>query len=96
MDSGREGGQGWRASYRRAVSILVLMDSGREGAYGSPGNFGKHSFNPCFNGFWARSFIVIGLNYNYNSFNPCFNGFWARSFLRLSASSVVAWFQSLF
>mgnify|MGYP006885996196 CR=1 FL=1 len=55
MDSGREVRYRNRERESNPVSILVLMDSGREVLLFSFTPFSFPSFNPCFNGFRARS-----------------------------------------
>ena len=58
MDSGREETARVMAIMQRQVSILVLMDSGREAGLGSLPASRQKCFNPCFNGFWARSLNI--------------------------------------
>ncbi len=35
--------------------------------------------NPCFNGRWSRTFLILGIIIINAGLNPCFNGRWSRT-----------------
>ena len=78
MDSGREVCSKMFRVRSVEVSILVLMDSGREVKFTSFIVIFFSSFNPCFNGFRARRHPGSLFSFRKKCFNPCFNGFRAR------------------
>jgi len=78
------------------VSILVLMEFGLKEEIVASQKLLMLGFNPCFNGIWFKSGILMVHLIWMNCFNPCFNGIWFKRIKVPKIPIADFTFQSLF
>ena len=72
------------------VLILVVMEDGLVRRKTKLSKKSVEGLNPCCNGRWSRTNILVFLHLKVIGLNPCCNGRWSRTICRENIAQIIA------